>query len=106
MLAVGKVLPTLGNAGGAAEVVDRDRGVAELGEAERKLLVEAVEAAHVGKDHDADPGRLIRGRMESGKAVAVRRLELEIVVRDRSACDRGHRWHGVELEAHGLWHDS
>src|SRR5207244_9202358 len=47
VLAVREVLPALGDAGGAAEVVDRDRAVPSLGEAERELLVEAVEAAHV-----------------------------------------------------------
>src|SRR5262249_46252831 len=65
-----------------------------------QLLVEAVEAADVGQDHDgraaAGPG--LGG--ERGEPVAVRGFEHEIVVRDRRAPDDGHRRHRIELEAH------
>ena len=47
------VVRPLVDPGGAAEVVEGDGRVAALGEAERELLVEAVEAPDVGEDHDA-----------------------------------------------------
>ena len=48
-----EVLVARAEPGGAAEVVDRDRGVAGGGEALGELLVEAEQAAHVGQDDDA-----------------------------------------------------
>ncbi len=42
-----EVILALADAGAAAEVVDRDRGMTSLGEAEGKFFVEAVEAANV-----------------------------------------------------------
>src|SRR5215831_19822663 len=60
MLPVLEVFATLPDPGRAAEVVDRDRPVPALGEAQRELLVEAVEPAHVREDHDARPRRLVR----------------------------------------------
>ena len=86
---------------GAAEVVDRDRRMPTLREAQRQLLVEGVEAPHVGEHHDADPGGLLRGREETGEAVAVFRLEDEVVVRDSGPGDHRDGRQGVELEAHG-----
>ena len=47
------------------------RRVAALGEAERELLVEAVEPADVGEDHDPGAARAVRRRGEGGEAVAV-----------------------------------
>ena len=48
-----EVVAALLCAGRASEVVERDRGVPALGEAQGELLVEAVEAADVREDHDA-----------------------------------------------------
>ena len=48
VLPVLEVVTTLADAGRPAEVVDRDRGDPELGEAQRELLVETVEAADDG----------------------------------------------------------
>jgi len=45
-----------------------------------QLLVEAVEAAHVRKDDDPDPGRFVRCREEGGEAVPVAGLQHEVVV--------------------------
>ncbi len=53
VLHVVEVVVALRDAGGAPEVVERDGRVAALGEAQRELLVEAVEATHVRQDHDA-----------------------------------------------------
>ena len=83
-----EVVVALLDAGRAAEVVERDRGDAALGEAQRELLVEAVEAADVGEDHDARRRRLVRDRAERREPVAVGRLEHEVVVRDGGAGDR------------------
>ena len=55
LLDVGHVLELLvarPEAGGAAEVVERDRVVAGLGEPLGQLGVERVQAANVGQDHD------------------------------------------------------
>ena len=88
VLRVREVVVALADAGRAAEVVDRDRRVPALGEAQRELLVEAVEAAHVGQHDDARRGRLLGRGRERGEAVAVGRLEHEILVRDRRAARR------------------
>jgi hypothetical protein len=95
-----EVVPALLYAGGAAEVVDRDRRHAALGEAERELLVEAVQPANVRQDDDAAVARLVRRREERGEACPVRRLEHEVVVRDGRARDRRDRRERIELEAH------
>ena len=96
-----EVLAALLDAGRAPEVVERERQVATLGEAQCQLLVEAVEAAHVGENHDAGLGRLLRACQEGGEAVSVTRLEHEFLVRDGRAGDDRDRRRGVELEAHG-----
>jgi len=72
-----------------------------LGETQCQLLVEPVEAAHVREDDDADLAGLVRSRREGRKAVAVGRLEDEILVGDGGAANRRDRRNGVELEAHG-----
>ena len=96
----GELVVALVDAGGAPEVVDRDRRVAALGEAQRELLVEAVEAADVGQDHDADAGRLVRRRGERGEAVVVRGVQHEVLVGDRGAGDHGDRRRRVKVVAH------
>ena len=53
-----------------------------LGEAERELLVEAVEPADVREDHDPGAARLVGRGGEGGEPVAVPGLEHEVVVRD------------------------
>ena len=53
-------------AGGAPEVVERDRSVPALGEAKGQLLVEVVEAADVREDDHARR-RLAVGRREEGR---------------------------------------
>jgi hypothetical protein len=93
------VVPPLGP-GGAAEVVDRDGGVAALGEAQRKLLVEAIEPADVGQDRESGPARLDRCCPERREPVAVARLEHEFVPVDRGAGDRWDGRHRVAVEAH------
>src|SRR5262245_30079393 len=65
-----------------AEVVDGDGSYPTLGEAECELLVEAVEASDVWKDHDPDAGRPVGHRGKGGEAVSVGRLEHEILVPD------------------------
>ena len=100
MLHVLEVVVTLFRTGGTAEVVERHRRDPTLGEAQRQLLVEAVEAAHVREDHDTDLGGLLGSRREGGEAVAVSRLEDEVLVRDGGAADHGDRRNGIELEAH------
>ncbi len=101
-----EVLVTRAEAGGAAEVVDRDCGVADLGEALGQLRVERVQAADVGQDHH--PAALARGGLrESGReSGAVGRGQLEHL-RPRATGDRGEhevlgrrRWARVEVEAH------
>src|SRR5581483_1803367 len=100
VLAVLEVVATLRDSGGAPEVVDRDRAVAALGESQRELLVEAVEAADVGEHDDTDVAAAVGRCVEGGEARAVRRLELEVLVRDRRTGDHGHRRQRVEVEAH------
>src|SRR6185436_8583598 len=101
LLHVVPVVVTLRNSGGATEVVERNGGEATLREAEGDLLVEAVEAADVRKDHDADGRRVFRRRGERGEAVPVTCVEDEILVRDGGAPDDRDRRNRVELEAHG-----
>ena len=63
-------------AGRAAEVVDRDRGMTGSGEALRQLLVEREQAAHVGKDDDAR-GALLAGEIGAElRAVAGRQRQV------------------------------
>ena len=49
-----EVVVALLDAGGPSEVVEREGRVAAFCEAEREFLVEAIEPADVGQDHDAD----------------------------------------------------
>jgi hypothetical protein len=95
-----EVVVALRRPGGAAEEVERNGGDAALGQAQRQFLVEPVEAADVRQDHHADVGRHFRRRGEGGEAVAVRRLERQVLVRDGRALDDRDRRRGVELEAH------
>src|SRR5581483_10643955 len=87
---VRKVVVPLRHAGRAPEVVEGDRRVPALGEAERELLVEAVEAAYVREDDDADAARLVGRGGERREAVPVLRLQHEILVRDGSEIGRAH----------------
>src|SRR5437764_7016043 len=61
VLRVLEVVTALLRACGPAEVVDRDRRITALGEAQGELFVEAVEAAHIGEDDDARRLRLFVG---------------------------------------------
>ena len=54
MLHVGELVVAFCHAGGTAEVVERDRGVAPLTEAERKLLVEPIQPTDIRQDDHAD----------------------------------------------------
>ena len=92
--------------GGPAEVVERDRVVAGLGEPLGELGVERVQAADVGEDHDpaAASGRRLRERGREVRAVGGRQLEH---LGARATGDRGEqkvlgrrRRPGVEVEAH------
>jgi hypothetical protein len=94
------VVRPLVDAGRAAEGVERDRGVAALGEAQRELLVEAVEAADVRQDHDAGRDVTVRNGAEGGEAIAVGAPEDEVVVRDGGTRDPWDRRLGVDVEAH------
>ena len=101
VLHVLEVVAALLDAGRSPEVVERERRVAALGEAEGELLVEPVQPTDVGEDHDPGRGRLVRGRQERGEAVSVTRLQHQVIVRDGGAGDDGDRRDRVELEAHG-----
>ena len=101
VLHVLEVVGALLDAGRAPEVVERERRVAALGEAQGQFLVEAVEAPDVRQDHDARLGRLVRSRQERGELVAVPRLEDEVFMRDCRTGDDRDRRQRVELEAHG-----
>jgi hypothetical protein len=100
VLPVVEVLTALVDPCCAAEVVERDRRVAALGEAQRELLVEAVQPADVRQDHDAYAGRLVRRRHERGEAVAVAALEHEVVVRHGGTAEHRDRRRRVQVEAH------
>src|SRR5581483_9704079 len=95
-----EVLAPLLRAGRAPVVVEGDRGVAALGEAESELLVEPVEAADVREDHDPGCRRPVGEGGEGGEAIPVRRLEHEVVVGDSRPGDRRDRRQGVGVEAH------
>ena len=96
-----EVVAALLGAGRAPEVVEGDRCVAALCEAQRQLLVEAVEAADVREDDDADSSVLLGRGHERREPVSVRGLEHELLVRDGCARDRTDRRRGVDVEAHG-----
>jgi hypothetical protein len=100
VLAVGEVVVALADAGRPPEVVDRDRVVAALGEAERQLLVEAVDAADVRQDHDSDAGGVIGRGGEGRQPRPVGGLEHEPVVRHGRSGDHRNRRQRVQLEAH------
>src|SRR4249919_1733552 len=95
-----EVVPALADTRRAAVEVDGDSRDAALGEAQRELFVEAVEATNVREDDDADVARLLGQRGEGCEAVAVLALELEVPVVDSPALDRRNRRNRVELEAH------
>ena len=97
---VRELVVALADAGGAAEVVERDRGEAALGEAQRELLVEAIQPAHVGEHDDPDRGGVVRRRRERCEARPVGGFEDEILVRDRRAGDARNGRQGVQVEAH------
>ena len=94
-----EVVVALPDARGPAEVVEGDGGVAALGEAQRELLVEAVEPADVGEDDDADARRLV------GRAANAANRVPSADSSTRSSCEMaaprmiGDRRQGVELEA-------
>lgn len=95
-----EVVASLLDACRSSEVVERDSRIAALREAERELLVEAVEAADVGKDDDPRGGRFVRRGPKRGEAVPVQCREHELVVRDRGPGNDGNRRQGVGVEAH------
>ena len=78
-----EVVATLLHARGSPEVVDRDRCDSPLGEAERELLVEAIEPADVGQHDDSFAARLFRLGGEGGEPVSVGRLEDQVLVARR-----------------------
>ena len=97
-----EVVVALRDAGRAAEVVERDGAVAALGEAQRQLLVEAVEAANVRQDHDARADGLVRAarrrrRSRFPSAASSTRSSCETAA-PRDDRDRRQR---VRVEAHG-----
>ena len=75
-----EVIVTLRHAGCAPEVVERNRGDPALGESQRNLLVEAVEPADVGENHDSLRGRLVGNSRECRERVPVRRSEDELIM--------------------------
>jgi hypothetical protein len=95
-----EVLAPLRDTGCAAEVVERDRRVAALGEAERELLVEEIKTADVRQDRDPRSVRRVGRGRERRQAVAVTRLQHEVVVRHRRARDRSDGRQRVAVEAH------
>ena len=98
---VWELVTALADAGGAPEVVEGDCGVPPLGEAKRELLVEAVQAADVRQDDDADPRAVVKYGSEGGEARPVGCLERDVLGEDgRPARERRDRRHGVEFEAH------
>src|SRR4029079_4979167 len=86
-----EVLAALRPPGGASEVVEGDGREAAFREAQRELLVEAVEAPDVREDDDPDLGRLLGRGCKRGEPVAVRSLERQVLVRDRSAAENRNR---------------
>ena len=100
VLRVLEVVAALAHSRGAAEVVDRNRRITTFREAQRELLVEAVEPADVRQDDDADRARLVRQRRERRELRAVGRPQRDVLVRERAARDDGNRRERVELEAH------
>ena len=89
VLHVRELVVALADARRAAEVVERDGGVAALGEAQRELLVEAVEAAHVGQHDDADRRRLVGQRHERREPRSVGGLERDVLRATRAPRPRG-----------------
>src|SRR4029077_4892487 len=69
-------------------------------EPERELLVEAVEAADIGKDEDCCARRLGWASPKGHHAVAVRRHERLDPAIEGAAGDRRGRWQAVVIEAH------
>ena len=101
MIHVRELVVALGHAGGAAEVVEGDGGIATLAEAQGELLVEAVEPADVGEHDDADPAGLIGDGREGSEQRAVGCLEGEILRPHRCSAREGRdRRQRIELEAH------
>src|SRR6266536_1343637 len=62
---------TLRDARGTAEIVDRNRDVPPFGEAQRELLIEAVETAHIREDRYARLRHAVREREKGGEPVPV-----------------------------------
>ena len=85
----------------AAEVVDREGVHASLGEPQRQLLEERVEAAHVRQDQHPGSRRLGGTRMERREPVAVGGGQGRARAVERAAGDRRDGRVAVEIEAHG-----
>ena len=75
--------------------------IAVLGEPERQVLEEGVEAADVGQDHDPGAARLGGLRDVGGEVVPVGRVELGLAGVEGAAGDRRDRRPGVGVVAHG-----
>src|SRR5262249_46661042 len=88
------------DARGAAEVVDRDRLGAVLGEAAREVAVVGVQAADVGEDDDPRPVRLGGARLVGHEPVAVGGLEDGLLRVEGAALDGGDGRTGIVVEAH------
>jgi hypothetical protein len=89
-------------AGRPAEIVDSDGVDPRLGEALRQLLVERVQASHVGHHDHAGAGRF-RGAGEVGhEAVAVGGRQMDVALVGGRPADRRQRWSCVVGVAHGL----
>src|SRR5262249_22457263 len=95
-----EVVAALGGTGRAPEVVERDCGVAPLGEAQGELLVEAVKAPDIVKYHAADAARLMGRRRKRREAIAVGSLEHEVLVRPRGSRDAWDRRRRISVVAH------
>lgn len=80
VLHVFELVVPLGDARRATEVVDGNCRVTALRKAQGQLFVEAIEAANVREDDDANVRALLGRREERGEAIAVGGLELEIFV--------------------------
>ncbi len=102
VLLVGEVgVPPLG-AGRPREEIERHCIHAGLREAERQLLVVRVQAANVRDDHHAGARRLLCAGTDGRELGPVGAGEGQLLAVDRGAANRGDRWSGVTVEAHGI----
>ena len=97
-----KLIGAFPHAGGSPEVVDGHGVDARLGKPAGHVLVEAVQTADVGKDHQAGSARLGGSRRPCGEPVAVGGGQDQVIRSSDLPMEAMVRRSGVGAVTHGM----